>query len=129
MLLDTDTDPSGIDSALARELDLKLTSTGQRASGGGTDVNLVYATRLPLVEIGAVTAKGLAAASINLTKLGEKLGKPIHSVLGYSFMKDRIVQIDYPAGKVRFYTRSPFPANVQSTATRTVIPFRYEDEV
>lgn len=129
MLLDTDTNPSGIDSALARELGLKLGSTGQRASGGGSEINLVYATRLPVVEIGSLTARDVTAATISLVKLGERLGTPVQGVLGYSFLKDRIVQIDYPARKLRFYARSPFPPQVTTTATRTVISFRYEDEL
>jgi predicted aspartyl protease len=131
MLFDTDTDPSAIDLATARELGLKLGSKGYHGTGGGTETNLVYPTNIPGVELGSVNAKEVFAAAIDLTKLSGKLGKPIHGVLGYSFLKNRIFQIDYPASKIRFYAVSPYPGiqNPPNTATRTVVPFRYENEV
>ncbi|HEX3227837.1 MAG TPA: retropepsin-like aspartic protease, partial [Pyrinomonadaceae bacterium] len=93
MLLDTNTDPSAIDAATARELGLLVGAKGATATGGGTEKNTVYPAQLPIVELGAITAKDIAAATIDLTRLGERIGKPIHGVLGYSFLKDRIVQI------------------------------------
>src|SRR6266550_1157047 len=89
MLFDTDTDPSAIDLGTARELGLKLGTKGYPGTGGGTEVNLVYPVNIPRVELGSVTAKEIFAAAIDLTKLSAKLGKPIHGVLGYSFLKDR----------------------------------------
>lgn len=131
MLFDTNTDPSAIDLATARELGLKLGSKGYQGSGGGTEINLVYPTKVPVVDLGGVTTKELYAAAINLTKLSGKLGKPIHGVLGYSFLKDRIFQIDYPAAKIRFYELSPYPGiqNAPNTANRTVLAFRYDHDV
>jgi predicted aspartyl protease len=131
MLFDTDTDPSAIDLATARELGLKLGSKGYQGTGGGTETNLVYPTNIPGVELGSVTAKEVYAAAINLTKLSGKLGKPIHGVLGYSFLKNRIFQIDYAASKIRFYDESPYPGvqNSPNTPNRTVVAFRYENDV
>src|SRR5260370_36959066 len=63
MLLDTDTDPSAIDLATARELGLQLGSKGYQGSGGGTETNLVYPTKLPAVEIENITAKQVSAAA------------------------------------------------------------------
>src|SRR5262249_22940495 len=96
MLLDTNTDPSAIDTAAARDLGLAVGSKGSPATGGGTQTNTIYSTVLQNVEVGGIVARELAAATIDLTKLAEKLGRPIQGVLGYSFLKDRIVQIDYP---------------------------------
>jgi predicted aspartyl protease len=131
MLFDTDTDPSAIDLATARELGLKLGSKGHQGTGGGAETNLVYPTSLPNVELGGVAAKEVFAAAIDLTKLSATFGKPIHGVLGYSFLKDRIFQIDYRAAQIRFYAESPYPGiqNAPSTVNRTVVPFRYEKEV
>lgn len=131
MLFDTDTDPSAIDLATARELGLKMGSKGSQGTGGGTEINLVYPTSIPGVELGSVTAKEVNAAAINLTKLSGKLGRPIHGVLGYSFFKNRIFQIDYAALKIRFYAATPYPGiqNSPNTANRTVAPFRYENDV
>jgi predicted aspartyl protease len=131
MLFDTDTDPSAIDLTTARELGLKLGSKGYQGTGGGTETNLVYPTNIPGVELGGVTAKEVYAAAIDLTKLSGKLGKPIHGVLGYSFLKNRIFQIDYVVSKIRFYADWPYPGilNAPNTADRTVLAFRYENEV
>ena len=109
MLIDTDTDPSAIDTATARGLGLVTGSKGAAATGGGTEVNTVYPTRLPTVELGTLVARDVTAATIDLTKISEQVGRPIQGVLGFSFLKDRIVQIDYPNSKLRFFNESPYP--------------------
>src|SRR5438132_10561897 len=131
LLLDTDTDPSAIDLATARELGLNLGSKGYPASGGGTDANSTFLTKLAVIELGNMSVKNVTAGAIDLTKLGAKLGRPIHGVLGYSFLKDRIVQIDYPAHLVRFYESTPYPGirYAPNTVNRIAIPFRYDDDV
>ena len=129
MLVDTDTDPSAIDLATAKELGLLLGSKSYPATGGGTEANLVQLTRLPTVELGSVIAKDVVAGSIDLSKLSAKLARPINGVLGYSFLKDRIIQIDYPELKIRFYTQSPYPGiqDQPNTVDKIALAFRYED--
>jgi len=129
MLIDTDTDPSAIDSATAKELGLDVGGKGSAATGGGTEKNVVYSTRLPTVELGAISARDVLAATIDLKKLAERIGKPIHGVLGYSFLKDRIIQIDYPNSKIRFFAESPYPRIelAPNTVNTIAIPFRRED--
>lgn len=128
MMLDTGTDPSAIDLATAKELGVKLVPLGKPATGGGTDVNLPYGTELSLVDLGGLTAKDLEAVAINLSKVSERLGKPLHGVLGHSLLHGRIVQIDYPKRVVRFYSASPI-AKAENTPTTTVMSFRYADDV
>jgi predicted aspartyl protease len=131
MMLDTGTDPSAIDLATAKELGLKLQPLGKPGSGGGTDVNLTYYTELPLVEVGSFAVKDLVTLGIDLSKISGRLEKPLHGVLGHSLLKGRIVQIDYPNRVVRLYSQSPFSKTVKqpNTPTRTVLPFRYVDNV
>jgi predicted aspartyl protease len=131
MLLDTNTDPSAIDLATARELGLRLDARSLPASGGGADANLVQLTRLSTVELGDVIAKDVSAGAIDLTKLAAKLERPIHGVLGYSFLKDRIVQIDYAASTIRFYTVTPYIGiqNSPNTVNKIAMAFRYDDGV
>jgi len=131
MLLDTDTDPSAIDLATAKELGLILGSRSFPASGGGTESNLVQLTRLPTVELGTVIAKDVAAGGIDLSKLSGRLGRPIHGVLGYSFLKDRIIQIDYPETKIRFHAESPYPGiqDQPNTVDKIALAFKYEEGV
>ena len=129
MLVDTNTDPSAIDTATARELGLVVGDKGAAGTGGGTEVNLIYPTRLPSVELGTFVTKDVSAATINLAKMSERIGRPIHGVLGFSFLKDRIIQIDYPNSKLRFFAESPYPRIQYSANTVNTIafPFKRED--
>ncbi len=131
MLLDTDTDPSAIDLATANELGLKLDAKSYPASGGGTEANLLQLTSLPSVELGGVTAKAVSAGAIDLKKLAAKIERPIHGVLGYSFLKDRIIQIDYAASKIRFYAEFPYPGIklAPNTVNKIAMAFRYDGGV
>jgi predicted aspartyl protease len=131
MLVDTDTDPSAIDLATAKELGLGLASRSYAATGGGSDAQSVQPTRLPSVELGTIVAKDVAAGAIDLKKLSAKLERPIHGVLGYTFLKDRILQIDYAASKLRFFTESPYAGiqNQPNTVNKIAMPFRYDNGV
>ncbi len=129
MLIDTDTDPSAIDSATAKELGLQVGTSGAPASGGGTEKTVVFPTRLASVELGGISAKDIVAATIDLTKIGERVGKPVQGVLGFSFLKDRIVQIDYEHSKLRFFAVSPYPRIdlTPNTVNTIALSFRRED--
>ena len=131
MMIDTGTDPSAVDLTTAKEIGLKLDSTGRQGTGTGTDKNLAYVTRFPLVEVGSLGAKDIWAAAIDLSKVSARLGRPLHGVLGHSLLNGRVVQIDYPNRVVRFYSKTPFPksANESNTSKRTVLHFRYKDNV
>jgi len=131
MMLDTGTDPSAIDVATAKEIGLKLEPLGKTGTGGGTDVNLTYYTKMPLVEAGDFTVKNVETLALNLSKMSERLGRPVHGVLGHSVLNGRIVQIDYPKRVVRFYSQPLFTktANQSNTSKRTVMSFRYSDNV
>jgi predicted aspartyl protease len=128
MLIDTDTDPSAIDAATAQALGISVGSKGGVATGGGNDKNTVYPTRIN-VDLGAVTAKDVTAETIDLTKVSKRIERPIHGVLGFSFLKDRIIQIDYPNAKLRFFATSPYPRIELTPNTVNIIafPFRRED--
>jgi predicted aspartyl protease len=128
MMLDTGTDPSGIDLNTARELGLKLHSLGKPASGGGTDTNLTYSTELLVVEVGGLHVKTVEALALDLSKVSERLGKPLHGVLGHSLLNGRVVQIDYPNRMVRFYSQPVF-TKAANTPQRTVLSFRYADNI
>jgi predicted aspartyl protease len=131
MLFDTDSDPSAIDLATAKELGLELDSRSYAASGGGSETQTVQLTRLPSVELGTILARDVVAGAIDLKKLSDKLERPIHGVLGYTFLKDRIIQIDYAASKLRFFAESPYAGiqNQPNTVNKIAMPFRYDNGV
>jgi predicted aspartyl protease len=129
MLLDTDTDPSAIDLEAARELGLDVGQKGYQTTGGGTDANTSHLTTLSLVEVGNASAQRVVAAVLDLSKLAKQMGGPVRGVLGYSFLKDRIIQIDYANTKVRFFSASPYPRIdlTPNTVNIIALPFRRED--
>ena len=131
MMLDTGTDPSVVDLATAKELGLKLHPLRKEISGGGTDSNVTYYTQFPLVQFGGLTAKKVDTVAVDLSKISQRLGKPLHGVLGHSLLNGRVVQIDYPNHVVRFLARSPLSKSTEhaNTAKRTVMPLRYVDNV
>jgi predicted aspartyl protease len=131
MLLDTGADPSIVELKTAKSIGLKIAPNGQPGSGGGTDENLAYETSLPLVQLGGLTAQNVDALAMDLSKLSSALGRPISGVLGYSLLKTRIVQIDYPNRKVRFFTSAPSCAATARPAspTCTTLSFQYKDDI
>ncbi|PYS88289.1 MAG: hypothetical protein DMF62_10195 [Acidobacteria bacterium] len=123
-LIDTGTDPSAIDIGTAREVGIKIGSTGRKSTGGGTEVNLNYACKMSTLGVGSITATNVEAAALDLSRVSERMGAPISAIIGYSFLKKRIVQFDYPRSTVRFLDRSP------STIRDAVsLPFRYKYNV
>jgi predicted aspartyl protease len=129
MLVDTDTDPSAIDEKTARELGLSIGSNGAPASGSGTEANTTYPTMFPTVELGSITAKQIPAATIDMSKISARIDRPIAGVLGFSFLKDRIIQIDYGNLKLRFFAESPYPRiqMAPNTVNTIAMTFKRED--
>lgn len=130
MMLDTGTDPSAIDLAAAEEIGLKLKSTGKNAVGSGTDKNAIFDVAPVKVKVGKLKAENVEIAGVDLSAISKALGKPLHGVLGHSFLNNRIVQIDYPKRLVRFFSKLPKQTlNAQSSAAnQTIVPFRYANE-
>lgn len=127
MLLDTGAEQSAIDLNTARLLELKLTPLGGgKVVATGKKENTIFLTRLPEVAIDNLTAKDLLAAATDFSRISQRIGIPINGVLGYNFLKDRVVQFDYSKRVVRFYSVSPFATSEQQTnASRMTLPFRF----
>ena len=83
---------------------------------------------MALVEVAGFTVKNVETLAIDLSKVSERLGKPLHGVLGHSVLNGRIVQIDYPNRVVRFYSQPLFSKRA-NTPKRSVLSFRYDDNV
>jgi aspartyl protease len=114
MLLDTGTDPSVIDAALARRLRPDADTTLHEGSGAGVDPVRAFEWNMADVQVGKVRVDSVAAAGIDLARISEKLGMRVDGVLGYSFLEDRIVQIDFLHHRVRFYDTSPALSRTES---------------
>jgi predicted aspartyl protease len=104
MLIDTAGDPSAVDLATAREVGLPVDTTrvGEASGVGGQRVS-IYPASLTRLVLGGRDFGDEEALALDLSSLSERLGEPLHGILGYGFLKDRITQIDYAAGTVRFF--------------------------
>jgi hypothetical protein len=105
LLLDTGWGPVALTSAAAARLGLRVQGPGADGLGRADVTSLAIGgarvTR-PMVEV---------FPSENLAPL---IG-PHDGVLGSGFMREFIVQIDYPAAVVRFFSRAPAPAGTHTS--------------
>src|SRR5262245_5416795 len=126
MLLDTGAEQCAVDLPTAKELGLKLTPVGGgKIVGTGKKENTLFLTKLPQIEISTLTAKDLLAVATDFSKISQRVGIPVNGVIGYNFLKNRIVQLDYSKRLVRFYSVSPFTSDQPSSARRLTLPFRF----
>ena len=85
-----------VDLALARELGLLIDETAPgEAAGQGAGRATFYPSELPNLQIGEHFVGSIEAVAADLASLGAKLGRPLHAILGQSFIVGRVVQFDY----------------------------------
>jgi predicted aspartyl protease len=127
MLLDTGAEQSAVDLNTARELGLKLSPLGGgKVVGTGKKENTLYLTKLPQVQLGTITDKDLLAVATDFSKISQRVGIPLNGVLGYNFLKNRVVQFDYPKRIIRLSSVSPFFTSAQTnSASWMTLPFRF----
>src|SRR5262249_55308697 len=98
LLLDTAVDPSVIDLAVARSIGAPLAAgPGGEVQGVGSGRTRARASAIPDLELGGVPFGTVEALANDMSRLSARLGLPLHGVLGYSFLRSRVVTIDYPA--------------------------------
>lgn len=98
MILDTGVDPSVIDIHLADKLRLKVDRAGggEAAGGGNAAHALVFPTRIEKLAFGGRSFASVEALAAGMATLSAHYGRKLDGVLGYSFLTDKIVLIDYP---------------------------------
>jgi hypothetical protein len=62
--------------------------------------------RVSGLRVGNIEAEVLYMQLGDLSKLSQDFGLPLHGVLGYDFLKGRVVQIDYKNEKLRFLPKT-----------------------
>jgi hypothetical protein len=97
MLLDTGVDPSAIDTARADALGLKVDrgTSGEATGEGDAKQAKIFAATIDGLVISGRAIAPIDAAAMNMAGLSAQYGRPLDGVLGYSFLTDRIVLIDY----------------------------------
>ena len=99
VLLDTGVDPSAIDLGRADALHLKVDrGSGGEASGIGNAKHVeMYAATIDGLAVGGRSFPPIDAAASDFGVLSAHYGRKLDGMLGFSFVKDKIVLIDYPA--------------------------------
>jgi predicted aspartyl protease len=111
-LLDTGVTPSGVDTALAPALGIPLEEENSGAAEGvGSDDVTAYAAVLRNVEIAGRRYGDIEAAAIPMAGLSSRLGEPLHGILGESFLRGKVVTIDYRRRLVTIGGAAPDPSD------------------
>ncbi len=97
MILDTGVDPSAIDIARADALGLKVDrAAGGEASGEGDAKEAkVFPATIDTLAIAGRSFAPIDALAIDMGTLSASYGRTLDGVLGFSFLTDKIVVIDY----------------------------------
>ena len=106
MTLDTGTNPSAIDRAKAKELGLKIDDSELRGKGFGDNAAVTQRTLIERLDVTGVAATHVEFDALDLSAAAAHSAKPIIGLLGYSFLRGRSFEIDYPHKKLRFYEKS-----------------------
>ncbi len=113
---------SVIDARIAKELGLpvqrkeKLTSTG-----GGFEAGLIPGVSLALP---GVTALNQTVASLPLDFLSSIMGQSIGGIIGYDFISQLVIEVDYSARKMNVYARATY----RYSGSGDILPIKFIDK-
>ena len=130
VILDTGVDPSVVDLATADALGLKVdrTDAGEASGFGASKGAAVFPTTIDGLTIRGRSFAPFEALASDMTSLSDHYGRKLDAVLGYSFLSDKIVLIDYPARMLALldHAREVRPL-VQTCRTHWTTPLRTSD--
>jgi hypothetical protein len=120
VLLDTGVDPSVIDLARAYALHQKMDrhDIGETSGTGSGKGTAAYPATIDGLAIGGRDFGPVEALATDVSPISAHYGRRLDAVLGYSFLKDKIVLVDYPAHTVTFLDRAG-DASASTKACRT----------
>jgi predicted aspartyl protease len=119
-ILDTGAGTSLLSSELAKQLDIKVIGSKEGQSAGGkVSVSLA---KVDSVAVGEIKLPGIDVGIVDLSHIGNAVGAKIDGDLGYNFLKNFRVTIDYRD----FQIRLDDPKRVESfgRSAQTEIPIR-----
>jgi hypothetical protein len=102
IMLDTGVDPSAVDIHRAEALGLKIdrSDSGEVSGVGDAQSVRAFPATFDGLAIGSRRFGSVDALASDLSSLSTVYGRPIDAILGYSFLKDALVLIDYPNRRV-----------------------------
>ena len=130
MIVDTGVDPSIVDLAVADKLGLAIDrGDGGEASGFGDGKGAaVFPTSIDAIALAGRGFGRFDALATDMGPISAGLGRKLDGVLGYSFLADKIVLIDYPGRRLTILSR-PADAGIFTRSCRTHwrVPLRLVD--
>jgi len=114
-ILDTGTDPSVVDVNLSDSISLFQISIGEQDVGEGKPLEI--AIPLPMnLKVGNLPSSRKLFLGLALNEISNKIGFPIHGILGNNFIRDNLIQIDYQKQKLKIYPSGidPYPSLSQN---------------
>jgi hypothetical protein len=119
VLLDTGVDPSVIDETLAERLGfaLDLAAAGAGTGTGTTRTATAIPTTIVGLSLGGRETTPFAALATDLSGLSGAYGRRLDGILGYSYLRGRVVLIDYPASRLVLID-SPAQARADTASCR-----------
>jgi hypothetical protein len=106
-IIDTGVDPSLIDLATAEATGIKVNrgDSGEASGFGGGKGATVFGAKIEGLAIAGEPFGAFDALAADTSGLSKAYGRKLDAVLGYSFLSDKVVLIDYPAGKLGILAR------------------------
>ena len=129
-ILDTGVNPSLIDLSRAEELGLKVDrqNAGDPSGFGEGKGAEIFPSRIANLAIAGNTFAPFDALATDLTALSTRYGRRLDGVLGYSFLVDKTVLIDYPQQTLGVLDAAASAAPmVQACRVHWTIPLRTVD--
>ena len=130
ILVDTGLDPSGIELDLAREVGIKFDEAKRvQLSGVGDSATYGYTAVIDGVTVAGETLEPLEAiADPGPVFKGSDPARAFDLILGYNYLKSRVVMIDYPAKQfIRLTSAAAAKPLVIGCATSHVVPLIFEE--
>ena len=122
VLLDSGGNPSVFDLATALEAGLGVDTTRfGLATGAGNEEVRIYPLEAVRVGLAGKNLGTVEAIAMDLTEISERLGHPLAGILGYSFLKGRVVQVDYPDLRFRLLPDDWTRDGIDATSGREVL--------
>jgi hypothetical protein len=120
VLLDTGVDPSAIDIQRAEALHLKIdrNSDGPGSGFGNTEQPTAFPTTIQGFAISGHKFESFDALASDFSALSAKYGRRVDAFIGYSFLQDKIILIDYPGRMLQLLDR-PSAARSANKSCRT----------
>ncbi|HJV42504.1 retropepsin-like aspartic protease [Caulobacter sp.] len=130
MLLDTGVNPSVVDLARADALGLPVDrgDAGEASGFGDGKGATIFPSRVEGLTLGGHGFGAFDALATDMGGISAGYGRKLDGILGYSFLSDKIVLVDYPGARLGFLAKAgEADAFTRGCRTRWSIPLKTHD--